>query len=134
MLVKDYKKYLNLSRLLNTTFGISSLNKKVATQSIKFDIIDEGMLKCRFITIINFNNNIALSETMRRSKDEALTMLRATLEKLKENYKKNFPKEDNLSFKLIQDSIEDNVEFITFSPYNGSKKGYYRFECLIKVK
>ena len=47
MLIKDYQKFINLSRLLNTSFGSDSSNhgRVYQTQSIKFDLLDDGLLK-----------------------------------------------------------------------------------------
>lgn len=133
MLIKNYEKFLNLSKLLNTTFGAGT-GKNYATQSIKFDILDDGMLKCRYMMIVNFGSDSMMREMMRRYNDEARSMVEAALKKLKEDYKETYPKQDVPEFGIVETSIGEDVEFLTFSQYNGNRKGYYRFGCLITVE
>jgi hypothetical protein len=132
MLVKDYEKYINLSKLLNTTFGTGA-GKNYATQSIKFDILDDGMLKCRYMTIVNFGSDTMMHEMKRRYSEEARSMVEAALKKLREDYKEAFPKQKLPTFKILENTIGDDVEFLTFSQYAGTRKGYYRFGCLVSI-
>lgn len=132
MLVRNYEKYLNLSRVLNTTFGAGS-DRTHATQSVKFDILDDGMLKCRYLMIVNFASDTLMREMMRRYNDEAKSMVEAALKKIVEDYKTTFPGEEVPKLSIIENTIGEDMEFLTFSQYSGTRKGYYRFGCLVKI-
>ena len=56
MTVKDYKKYLNLSKVFNKTFGTET-HMKSSTENVMVKIIDEGMLSATFIISVNFSSN-----------------------------------------------------------------------------
>lgn len=132
MLVKNYEKFLNLSRVLNSSFGAES-GKTHATQSVKFDLLDDGMIKCRYLMIVNFGSDTMMREMMRRYQSEARSMLEAALKKIVEDYKVQFPKQEVPEFDIIDSTIGEDVEFLTFSQYKGTRKAYYRFGCLVKV-
>lgn len=132
MLIKDYKKYLNLSKVLNHNFGMEGReNKPVSTQSIMMDLLDDGMIKCRYIMIANFGSDSMLREMQQRYRNEALGMLEAALKRIKDEYKERF--KETINFDIIESSIGDDVEFLTFSVYNGLRKGYYRLGALIEI-
>lgn len=134
MLIKDYQKYLNLSRVLNSTFGTEGAeNKAFNTQSVKFDLLDDGMIKCRYMMIVNFGSDTMMREMMRRYRTEAMSMLEAALDRIEDEYKKQFPGIDAPSFSIIENTVGEDVEFLTFGPYKGTRKAYYRFGCLIEV-
>ncbi|MFA6049730.1 MAG: hypothetical protein WC761_00765 [Candidatus Paceibacterota bacterium] len=134
MLIKDYQKYLNLSRVLNSTFGTDGAdNKAFNTQSVKFDILDDGMLKCRYMMIVNFGSDTMMREMMRRYRTEAMGMLEAALDRIKEEYRTQFPGLDVPKFSIMEETIGEEVEFLTFGPYKGTRKAYYRFGCLIEI-
>lgn len=135
MLVNDYQRFLNLSRILNSTFGSEgAVNKGFNTQSVKFDLLDDGMLKCRYMMIVNFGSDTMMREMMRRYKEEALGMLEAALDKIKEQYKTDFKGQTVPTFDIVESSIGEDVEFLTFTQYKGTRKAYYRFGCLIEIK
>lgn len=132
MLVKNYEKFLNLSRVLNGSFGTGAV-KPNATQSVKFDLLDDGMIKCRYLMIVNFGSDTLMREMMRRYQSEARGMLEAAMKKIVEDYKTQFPKQELPEFEILDSTIGEDVEFLTFSQYKGTRKAYYRFGCLIKV-
>ena len=134
MTVKNYQKYMNLSRVLNSTFGTEgSGNRAYSTQSIKFDILDDGMIKVRYLMIVNFGSDTLMREMMVRYRNEAVAMLQSAFKKIKEEYKTQFPTETTPDFEIVNSTIGEDVEFLTFSQYSGSRKAYYRFGCLVEV-
>ncbi len=135
MLVKDYQRFLNLSRVLNSTFGSEGVeNRPVNTQSVKFDLLDDGLLKVRYVMIVNFGSDSLMREMMRRYRDEAIAMLEAALKTIKEKYEKEFPSSKVPNFNIVQSTTGEEVEFLTFNMYKGSRKAYYKFGCLIEVE
>jgi hypothetical protein len=135
MLIKDYQKFINLSRLLNTSFGSNSSNhgRVYQTQSIKFDLLDDGLLKIRYLTIVNFGSDTMMRELMVRYRQEAISMIEAALKTVKENYAKEFPGQTVPNFKLEEETIGEDIEYISYYNYTGNRKAYYRFGCLVEV-
>lgn len=135
MLIKDYQKYLNLSRVLNSTYGMEGpANKTHNTQSIKFDLLDDGMVKVRYMMIVNFGSDTMMREMMRRYRTESMSMLEAALENIKAEYKKQFPTASQPKFSIMEETVGEDIEFLNFGSYLGTRKAYYRFGCLIEVE
>jgi hypothetical protein len=135
MLVKNYQKFLNLSKVINSSFGTEGAeNGRLHTQSIKFDMLDDGMLKCRYLAVVNFGSDSIVREMRGRYEDEARELIKAAVKKIKEDYKEQFPDSEQPKFNLIESSVGHDVEFLTYSMYSGSRKAYYRFGCLISVE
>jgi hypothetical protein len=135
MLIKDYQKFINLSKLLNTSFGSDSDNhgRVHQTQSIKFDLLDDGLLKVRYLTIVNFGSDTMMRELMPRFRQEALSMIEAALKNVREQYKENYPDLDLPEFSLQEESCNEDIEYISYYNYTGNRKAYYRFGCLVDV-
>lgn len=135
MLIKDYERYLNLSKVLNSTFGAEGVgNKPFNTQSIKFDILDDGILKCRFLMIVNFGSDSVFREMRNRYKNEAISILEASLKRIAEEYKVRFPGSDPIKLSAVENSFGEDVEIINYSIHNANRKAYYRFGCLVEVE
>ena len=135
MLVKDYKKFLNLSKVINSSFGSEGPeNNRFHTQSIKFDLLDDGMIKCRYLMVVNFSSDSMMREMRERYEHEARAMITSAIKTVKEKYKEQFPDDDQPKFDLIESSVGHDVEFLTYSMYAGTRKAYYRFGCLIQVE
>jgi len=134
MLVKDYQRFLNLSRVLNSSFGTEGVeNRPFNTQSVKFDLMDDGLIKVRYLMIVNFGSDTMMREMMRRYRDEAVEMLKGALKTIKEKYETEFPQSTAPTFDIVESTIGEEVEFLTFNMYKGSRKAYYRFGCMIEV-
>ena len=136
MLINDYQKYINLSRLLNTTFGGDSTDfgKTTQTQSIKFDIVDEGLIKVRYLTIVNFGSDTLMREMMKRFREEGIAMIESALKNVKEKYKEQFSGQDVPSFTLEEDTVNEDIEHISSYSYTGNRKCYFKLNCLISVE
>jgi hypothetical protein len=136
MLIKDYQKFVNLSRLLNTSFGADSSNhgRVYQTQSIKFDLLDDGLLKIRYLTIVNFGSDTMMRELMPRFRQEALSMIESALKTVKENYSKEFPGQSVPDFTLQEETCNEDIEYISYYNYTGNRKAYYRFGCLVEIE
>lgn len=129
MTVENNKKYQNLSRLLDTSFGKSSTVSS-PSQSIKFKLIDDKMLKATFLMIVNFGSENVMREMMIGYKKQAESMILAALKKSEEDYKDSF--KEKISLKLNSGTIQDYIEYV--SVQNPKKTAFYRMECLVKIK
>lgn len=135
MLVKNYKKFLNLSKVINSSFGSEGPeNNRHHTQSIKLDLLDDGMIKCRYLMVVNFGSDSMMREMRERYENEARVMVTAAIKTIKEKYKEQFPEDEQPKFDLLESSVGHDVEFLTYSMYSGTRKAYYRFGCLIAVE
>lgn len=135
MLVKDYQKFLNLAKVLNTTFGTEGEgNRQFNTQSVKFDLLDDGLMKVRYLMIVNFGSDTMMREMMKRYRVEAMSMLEGALKTVKEEYKKKFPDSDVPDFEIKEATIGDDIEWLSYNMYAGKRKAYYRFGCLVEIK
>ena len=135
MLVKDYQKFINLSKLLNTSFGsdTSNYNRVYQTQSVKFDLLDDGLLKIRYLCIVNFGSDTMMRELMRRYRDEATSFIEAALKQVKEQYAEKYPGETVPNFTLQEETCNEDIEYISYYNYTGNRKAYYRFGCLVEI-
>ena len=136
MLINDYQKYINLSRLLNTSFGGDSTNfgKTTQTQSIKFDIQDEGLIKVRYLTIVNFGSDTLMREMMKRFREEGIAMIESALKNVKEKYKEDFEGQSVPTFTLEEDTITEDIEHISYYNYTGNRKAYFRLGVMVSVE
>lgn len=133
MLVKNYKKFLNLSKLLNNSFGSTGPDPlRLGTQSLKFEILDDGMLKVLFITTVSFPSETIMREARKRWETEAISMIKGALKELEEQYKENYKESINCS--IIDDSFNDSFEFVSYSMYNPIKRALYRVGVFVEVE
>jgi len=133
MLVKDYKKFVNLSRLLNSSFGTTGPNPlRIGTQTLKYELLDEGMLKVLFITTVSFPSETLMRESRKRWETEGLTMIESALKDLEEKYKSEFGAE--IKCKIQEESFNDSFEFISYSLYNPIKRALYRVGVLVDIE
>ena len=131
MTVHDTKKFQVLSDLLNTSFGKSG-TKPYTTQSLQARMLDDKLMKVNFMMIVNFSSDGMMFEMTKRFKNEGLSMVKAKLDRLKEEYKDKT--DETVSFKLIEATVVDSYEFLSNSLYNPKKTAYYRLSCQVEVK
>lgn len=132
-MVRDYKKYMKLANIANSTFGTTGFSQtKIATQHIKVEVIDEKTMKVSFQSVVNFDSKSILRETMPKHKIDAISMIEATITKFVEVFKETHGETINISIRDA--SYVDNVEFTSYSIYSPSQRGFYRLQCLADVK
>jgi hypothetical protein len=132
MLVQDYSKFLNLSKILNNSFGTTGPNPgRTGTQVIKFEQVSDGLLKVLFITMVNFPSETRMRESRIRWEKEAMGMIESALKDIEEKYKAAFDKEISLT---IEDStFNDSFEFVSYSQYNPMHRALYRVGVMVDV-
>ena len=133
MPVEDFDKYMQLSRVLNNSWGTGSQLKPGTSQSIKFALRDDKLLKSSFMMIVNMPNNPQTAHEMKaRFKNQALQMLKGALEKVKEDYEEQTDGK-TVRLKMLDESVTEGIEYITNAQYRPTLQAYYRLHCLVSV-
>jgi MinD-like ATPase involved in chromosome partitioning or flagellar assembly len=134
MSVEDFNKYMELSRVLNNSWGTGSQVRLGTSQSIKFTLRDDKLLKGSFMMIVNMPNNPQTAHEMKeRYKGQALQMLKGSLEKIKEDYQELFQGK-TIKLKMIDQSVTQGLEYLTNAQYRPTLQAYYRLQCLVSVE
>lgn len=136
MTVQNFKKYMNLARVVNTTWGTGSQVKTSPSQSIKFTLRDDNLLKVSSIMIVIIPNDIRLAHEMKdRFKEESLRHIKSALKKLQTDYKELNSKESpSIKLNLIDRSVTEGLEFLTNSQYRPTKHAYFRLDVLVDIQ
>jgi hypothetical protein len=131
-MVEDFDKYMALSKVLNNSWGTGS-QLKSQSQSIKFQLRDDQMMKANLVMIVNMPNNPKTAvEFKQRYKNEALGKLKSAVEDLKERFaKQNDGK--SVSFRLLDSSVQEGIEYLTNAQYTPTLRAYFRLHCLFAV-
>jgi MinD-like ATPase involved in chromosome partitioning or flagellar assembly len=133
MPVEDFDKYMGLSKVLNNSWGTGSQTRPGVSQSIKFALRDDKLLKGSFIMIVNMPNNPHTAREMKeRYKGQALQMLKGALERLKKDYQEE-NEGKTVRLKMIDQSVTEGLEFLTNAQYRPTLQAYYRLQCLVEV-
>lgn len=133
MPVEDFDKYMGLSRVLNNSWGTGSQAKPGTSQSIKFALRDDKLLKGTFMMIVNMPNNPQTAHEMKeRYKGQALQMLKAALERLKEDYQEQYEGK-TVKLKMIDQSVTQGLEYLTNAQYRPTLQAYFRLHCLVEI-
>jgi hypothetical protein len=133
MPVQDFNKYMNLSKVLNNSWGTGTQLKLGISQSIKFSLRDDKLMKGLFVMIVNMPNTPQLAHEMKvRYKNQALQMIKGALENLKKDYEQQNDGE-TIRFKMLDESVTDGLEYITNAQYRPTLQAYYRLNCLVEV-
>jgi hypothetical protein len=131
-MVKDYAKFLRLSRILNSSFGSGGPGDEMVNgMRVRLDPIDDGHVRARFITIASFKSDLMLQQLTRKYKDEAIEMFRAAIKEAARLYKEEF--DGSITLTLDAESLEDSVEFVHMSQYTALSRAFYRVVALVKV-
>jgi hypothetical protein len=132
MPVDDFDKYMQLAKVLNNSWGTGS-QLKSGSQSIKFFLRDDKLIKASFMMIVNMPNNPQTAHEMKvRYKNEALQMVRGAMEELKKRFEEQ-NENKTLRLKMLDNSVTEGVEYLTNSQYRPNLHAYFRLDCLIEV-
>jgi MinD-like ATPase involved in chromosome partitioning or flagellar assembly len=133
MPVEDFDKYMKLAQVLDTSWGTGSQVKAGTTQSIKFNLRDDKLLKCNFMMIVTMPNSPTTAiEMKRRFKEQALQMIKASLEKIKESYEK-VADGKTIKLSMIDNSVVEGIEYLSNAQYRPALPAYFRLQCLVEV-
>lgn len=131
MTVKNYNKYLNLSKVFNKTFG-SGTHSKSSTENVLVKIVDEGMISATFIISVNFSSEGMWRELRKRWLEEGLETIKRTLDTAASEYETLAG--ESIKFEIIKASVSDSMELTSYNVYNPKKLGYFRVTCNAEVK
>jgi len=130
MPVKDFKKFLEIGKVCNNTFGVKS-NAKSATEAVILRAIDDEMLSAMFIIVVNYTSEALWHEMRLRWLEEGEATIKVALTDAEARYKEATGK--SISFDLLKPSLSDNMEVINFNSYTRLKKAYFRLSCNAKI-
>lgn len=129
--IKDYKKYLALSRCIDTTFGNSSNSPfKVPIFFVKLQLIDENTIKAKYTTTVNIPSHSAAIDMRKSCQEEGLNFIHKRLEKLKKDYEALTGKK--IKIKLIEQSVSDSFEYLTYRTIP-KMTAYYHLTSIYKI-
>lgn len=133
MPVEDFDKYMELSKVLNNSWGTGSQLRPGTSQSIKFALRDDKLMKGSFMMIVNMPNNPQTAHEMKlRFKNQGLQMMKGALEELKKRYEDQTDGK-TLHLKMQDNSVVEGVEYLTNAQYRPNLQAYFRLSCLIEV-
>ena len=136
MTVKNYKKYLALSRVFNKTYGAIS-SQKSSTETVTVRLVDDEMVTGLFIIIVNYPSEDLWREFRKRWIEEGVEKITETFKKASVEYKE-IVKDDSavpdktVKFEINQATISDGLEFLNYK--TGTKRtAIFRLMLTAKV-
>lgn len=120
--------YNALAQAVDTTFGRSS-TPKTSSYSVKVNVVGPEMLNVSFAAVVNFGNEREMILMKRQYADEARSIVREVLKRVKETYKEL----TGSSLKITERDPVDSLEIINFNVHNPKRTAYYRSKCLVEV-
>lgn len=130
MTVKNYDKFLALSRVFNKTYGAPSTLKS-STETVTIKLVDDEMAKAMFLIVVNFASEGMWRELRKRWLEEGIDKIKRTLDKAAEEYKEITG--EDVTFEIMKGTISDGLEFVNYSLYNPKKTAYFRVFCNAKI-
>lgn len=128
MTVKNYNKYLELSKVFNETFGAKNkMDNTVFTDMVRTRLIDETKVSVMYITVINLQREDQWLELSNKFTSDAVEIIRNYLKKATEEYKKNTG--DKIKFIIDSKSVKFDVEFLTYNILRTNRNAYFRVYC-----
>jgi len=118
MTVKNYKKYLALSRVFNKTYGAIS-SQKSSTETVTVRLVDDEMVTASFIIIVSYPSEDLWRELRKRWIEEGVEKITDTFKKASVEYKE-IVKDDSavsdktVKFEINQATISDGLEFLNY--------------------
>lgn len=132
MAVEDFNKYMALAKVLNNSWGTGS-QLRSASQSIKFNLRDDRLMKASLVMIVNMPNNPRTAhEFKQRYKNEALGKIKSALEDLKKRFEQQNEK-STIRLKMLDNSVTEGVEYLTNAQYRETLHAFFRLDCLVEV-
>lgn len=128
-----------IGQITNTSWGSASTNDSDFRipdgRSIKTNLINNENLLVKFVTIINFGDNLQAMHDpnyrpRRDAEGEANKLVKDYIKNLKSDFKKG---SDGRILKLKELSNDDSVELINYNPMSHHKTVYFRKNVIFKV-
>lgn len=130
MTVKDFDQFQTLSRVFNKTFGAPSTTR-TATETITVKCVDDSFLSAIYLTTVTFSSEGMWRDLRKAYLKEAVEKLGARLSAAEKEYKELTGK--SIKLKIMQNTISDGLEYVTYSMYNPKKTAFFRVFCNVEV-
>lgn len=131
-MVRDYKKLLRVSQVLNGSFGTDGPGGQIVNGfNVRLDPIDEGLIKARAIMNVSFHSDQMMRELLRKYRDEAVEMIKAALRKAEADYEARF--DETIKFSFDEKSLDESTEFYHVNQYTAQSRAFYRVTVLVQV-
>jgi MinD-like ATPase involved in chromosome partitioning or flagellar assembly len=86
-----------------------------------------------FMMIVNMPNNPQTAREMKeRYKEQALQMLKAALQRIREDYQEQHEGK-TIKLKMVDRSVTEGLEYLTNAQYRPTLQAYYRLQCLVEI-
>lgn len=133
MSVENFNKYMEISKLLNTTWGTGS-QKKSFPHSIKFSLRDDKLLVGSYAMIVNIPNDPVLMREMVQSyKQEGVDKLLVAVKDIKDKWDVANP-DNKGKFTLLENTVTESVEYVSNSSYGRARQEVcFRLVCLFDI-
>lgn len=132
-MVKDYKKLLRISQVLNSSFGTNGPGGQIVNGfNVRLEPIDDRLIKARAIMNVSFTSDQMMRELLRKYRDEALAMIRASLDKAAADYEAQF--NEKIKFSFNEKGFDESTEFYQINQYTAQSRAFYRVNVLVQVK
>ena len=130
MPVKDMKKYIELSKVCNSTFGVSSTGKKTS-ESVMVKPVDDETLSAMFLIVVNYSSEAMWIEMRKRWIEEGIEIISKRLKEIEQEFKTNTGK--TIKLNVLESTLADSLELESYSVYKPIKTGFFRLRCNVNV-
>jgi hypothetical protein len=148
MSIKDTAKYRILANAIQTSFGHSSL-LKYPTHFVKANVISDEHIRFMCQTTVTFGHENVFHALRKKYINECLELVAKTMKRIEtayveeieikgkllepkvEPYEKAPPK--SIKLKLIDETLQDEIEHLSYSIYNVKKTVFFRIFIVAKI-
>jgi hypothetical protein len=131
-MVRDYKKLLRISQILNGSFGTGGPGRHVVSGfNVRLDPIDDRLVKARCIMNVSFRSDQMMRELLRKYRDESVEMIKAALDRAAKDYEVEF--DEKIKFSFDEKALDESTEFYHVSQYTAQSRAFYRVTALVRV-
>lgn len=148
MSIKETAKYRVLANAIQRSFGVSSL-VKYPTHYVKAHIVSDSEIAFTCQMTINFGSQNVLQEMRHKYIEECIQLITQSMKRVETEYKNLIeekskliePKKEpyekeapsSISLKLLSNTVQDNLEYLTHSIYNTQKNAYFKVAVFAKI-
>jgi hypothetical protein len=148
MSIKETAKYRILANTIQKGFGNSSL-VKYPTHFIKANILTDNRMQFICQTTVNFGHQNVFIEMRKKYISECISLVQQTMQIIEEDYRKCIqdktkllepkiepyekPAPKSIKLKIIDETIQDDIEYVSYSLYDPKKTAYFRLSVVVEI-
>jgi hypothetical protein len=142
--VKDYKRFTQISQILNFTFGTpgpgAGDTPAVTTHKVNLVALNEELVNIKFQMAVTIPTTASTETFMKDYNKEAHERIKASLKAAAKLFKETFPDEKSIEFKIRPETEHENIEIIhagsniSFSYHRPTLRGFYRLSLIADIK